>query len=264
MNFQSRKSFALSVFISIAVSACGGGGGGSSGGGTSGGGNPVVNASPGGIWSGTNTATGLPVLGLVSENGLGHFLQQDGVQYFGNVTTSGNNVTANYTGVVPYGSSFVDGSLSGTGTITGTIVERSSLSLQTSFKTAAGNSSSGTMNLTFNPLYNLDSSLATIAGNWRDPDTLAVINVNSNGVVFAQDNVSGCVVNGQIGIINSNYNAYTVSYTYSSCRGFYSSLNATTATGLGALDNSVSPNVFIIGVTNNVARYSFIGRYPKI
>jgi hypothetical protein len=243
------------------TSGCGGGGG-------SGSSNPPPppppppNASPGGIWEGTSSL-GETVVGLVTETGDFHFLQSDGVQYFGTVDTSQNALSADFQGVTQFGTVFLDGSTTGTGTLTGTVQERGSMSGTSDFTTAFGSNIDSTITLTYNALYERDSSLAIIAGNYRDPATNAIINVNSNGVIFSQDAVTGCVINGTVEVIDSRFNAYLVQYIFSGCMGLSATLNDTVANGLGTLDNTVSPEQAIIGVVNVVAGYALTGVFPR-
>jgi hypothetical protein len=183
--------------------------------------------------------------------------------YYGSVTTSGNSVSGSYTGVAPVGATFPDGSTSGTGTFSGTVQARQTLSGTLSFTTAKGSPASGSGTFTFDSLYNSGSSLATIAGNYTDTPDNAVVNVNSNGVIFSQSPTTGCVINGEVSIIDAAYDAYSISYTFSSCMGAEAFLNGTTATGLAVLDTSVSPVVAIIGVENNGAGYVLTESFPK-
>ena len=244
--------------LALTVS-CGGGGDGSS--------NqppppPPPNASPGGIWVGT-TSIGANVIGLVTETGEFHFLQDDGIQYFGTVDTSQNDLSADFTGVTEFGTVFADGSTTGTGTLTGTVQQRSTMSGNSTFTTALGNNTDSTITLSYDDLYERNSSLATVAGNYRNPATNAVVNVDNNGVLFSQDAVTGCVINGTVEVINPSFNAYLVQYRFSSCVGQYASLNDTVANGLGTLDNTVSPEQAIIGVVNGVAGYALTGVFPR-
>jgi hypothetical protein len=101
--------------------------------------------------------------------------------------------------------------------------------------------------LTYNPIYDRDSSLATLAGNFEDLRTGAIVNINSNGVAFSQNPANGCVLNGQASIINAQFNAYRVQYTYSSCQGADAVLNGVTFRGLATLDNTGSPEAIIVG-----------------
>ena len=252
-RFCRTVAMLLTGFI---LGSCGGGGGGG----------PTIvptDASPGGIWSGTDSTSGLAVTGLVTEAGEFHVIRSDNVQYFGTMSVSRNNVSGNFTGVTPVGSVFPGGSTTGTGTISGTVQERVSASLATSFRPAGGATSTSNLLLTFSSLYNRASSLATIAGNYLDPTTNAIINVNSNGVVFSQDAVTGCVITGTISIINAMFNAYRVQYSFASCRAPNTILNGTTANGLGTLDNTVTPERAIIGVVNATPGYSYAGAFPR-
>ncbi len=255
----------------LALVACGGGGG--VGGSTAapppaaGGGTPPPPPPPtrnavGGIWQGSIPAFGVTLVGLVAENGDFHFIQSDEVQYFGSVSANGSSLAGSYVGVAPVGFTFMDGARTGTGTLAGTVTARTTMNAQSAFRTALGNASSTNFTLTYNPTYERPSSLATIAGNYRDPGG-AIVNINASGVVFSQDPASSCVINGQVSIIDARFNTYRVEYSFSGCRGADVVLNGTTARGLGALDNSVSPERAIIGVVNQAAGYSYAGIFPR-
>jgi hypothetical protein len=186
-------------------------------------------------------------VGLIDESGEFHFIQSDNVQYVGNASTSGTSVSANFDGFTQFGSQFADGSTHGTGSVSGTIAERSSMSLSTQFKTDAGASNSGTLKMTFDTLYNRASSLSTISGNFADgSDT---ITISSDGSIFEQDPNTGCVVNGTVSIINASYNAYRVQYSFANCIGQYAVLNGLQFSGLGTLDNTQTPEHAIVGAT---------------
>ena len=64
------------------------------------------------------------VLGLIAETGEFHFLTEDEIQYFGTLSVSQTGVNGSFTGLAPLGFTFDDGSVRGTGTLTGTIQER--------------------------------------------------------------------------------------------------------------------------------------------
>jgi len=112
-------------------------------------------------------------------------------------------------------------------------------------------------------VYERDSSLATIAGNFTTGS--ATVNINSNGEIFSQDPTTGCVVDGTVSIIDSRYNAYRAAYSVSSCTGPDALLNGRTFRGLGTLDDTVSPERLIAGVTsgsgdNAISIVWFLGR----
>ena len=238
------KNSAAILLCAVLTTGCGGGGGGGS---SQPAPPPVTNASPGGIWEGT-LGTGQDVLGLVTESGEFHFLDANELaQYFGTVSVNANTVSAQFTGYAALGSSFADGTTRGTGSLTGTVQARSTFTATSTFQTSAGASNTNAINLTYNALYDRDSSLATIAGNFTDLRTGSIVNINSSGVAFSQNPANGCVLNGSVSIINAQFNAYRVQYSYSSCQGPDAVLNGTTFRGLATLDNAASPELVLVG-----------------
>ena len=214
-----------------------------------GGGTSPNNGTPGGIWHGNESVSGLQVTGIVDESGNFNFVRGDGVQYVGLAAVSGQSLTANVEGIVPLGFVFADGSAHGTGTITGTLQARQTINTSTKFTTDFGAVSTGTLNLTFDALYNRPSSLTTLSGNFTNTANSVVVTVSSNGALFSQDSVSGCVLNGTASVINATYNAYRVTFDYANCVGQASALNGVQFSGLATLDNTVVPERIIAGVT---------------
>ena len=256
MSLRLATHAALGFITVAALSACGGG--------VEGGGFiPTVDSSAGGIWDGKDPISGIDVIGIVTETGEARFIRADGFQSFGGVTVSWQNLSGSYTGILPFGSLFPDGSFSGTGTVVGTVKERKSLRATFDFTTMAGTRSTGTGTFTYNALYDMDSALTTFAGNYLDTASGAIITIDDNGVIFSQDPVTSCVINGQVAIIDSDYNAYRVAYSFSNCIGAEAYLNGTTATGLGVLDALTDPESIIVGVSNGHAGYALSGRYPR-
>lgn len=231
---------------------------------------PPPDASPGGIWQGTQTSSGQSqqVIGLITETGEFHFIQADGVQYIGALGIDGNAASGTFEAAVPIGEQFVDGSTGGGGTLTFTINERQTITGTFTFVTDAGSSSEGDISLAFNPLYNRNSSLATIAGTYTDafaPGSDAVT-VSSNGQLFYQDGSgTNCTANGQVSIINASFNAYRISFQYSGCGGSFAALNGSTFSGIGTLDNTVSPEQVVAGVTGIVqgSRFAIVYLYDR-
>src|SRR5687767_12068498 len=105
---------------------------------------PAPEASPGGVWQGTSSL-GFGVVGLVSESGQFHFIQGDGAQLVGRLTTSGDELSANFVGYVPFREKFDDGSTTGVGSLSGNLDERSSISADIDFTTSRGDSSQSTI-----------------------------------------------------------------------------------------------------------------------
>lgn len=214
---------------------------------------PTGQSSPGGIWKGIESVSGLQVTGIVDESGNFQFVRSDGLQYVGKASVSGTSLTANMDGIVPLGYTFTDGSRHGTGTVTGTLTARTSIQSNTTFTTDNSSSpSKGTLNLTFDTSYNRASALTTIAGNFRDASSAkstAILNINSNGVMFSQDSATGCVLNGTVSIINASYNSYAVQFDYANCTGNLSALNGVQFSGFAKLDNSLSPEQLLVAAT---------------
>jgi len=219
---------------------CGGGGGDSAP-------PPVTNQAVGGIWRIDTTLNGQHVkgVGLVAEDGRVVSFSQNLTNGcasvgIGSISATGSTISGTAkVGIVSFafapgvtvGCTFSDGATSASEIISGSVA--------------------------FDPLYNTASSLAAISGDWTGP-TNVVMHINSTGAIFARDPTSGCVVNGQVSLINSNYNSYAVSATYSSCLGSASALNGVTASGLAAVDSSVSPNVLYVGYSATVAGATLI------
>ena len=248
------------------LSGCGGGGSSSALGSSappSGSTLPTTNATPGGIWRGVDSVSNLQVIGLVDEAGEFHFIRTDNVQYVGTATVSTDTISASFEGFTQLGSVFADNSDHGTGTVAGTVQARSTLSLSTQFKTDSGAVSNGTLDLTFDTLYNRASSLATISGNFSNNGV--EVTLSSNGTIFWQDPRTSCVVNGTVSIINATYNAYRVQFTYASCTGQDAALNGLEFNGMATLDNTQSPEHAIVGATAKSANadYAVVLNMPR-
>lgn len=269
--------------ILVLLSACGGGGGDSGGGGPP---PPPTNQSPGGIWtveyaeaSGPNTGDTIQARALVTETG---DLFYAGINTtngcatvgFGQVTVNGSTVAGSTNDAIVLFSqaagvnttcTYPDGSTSGTSTLSGTLAQRSSLGLTVTSTTSGGTAlGSETHTWSYSSLYAETPSLATVAGNYADgSDTLTV---SSDGTIFEQDPVSGCVVNGQASVVNPTYNGYNLTFTYSNCTGSAAVLNGITVTGLGYYDDSVSPNEIVVGLHATVNGHVIVvaGILPKM
>ncbi len=244
------KTFArfLSVLSLTAFCvACGGGGGGAVPNPP-----PVTNASPGGIWAGIDS-DGDSVLALVTETGRFHFIDEFGNQGTGILSVSnGNDVTSDFQLVTEPGSTFPDGTTLADCTLSGTVTERQTMSVTANCTTTAGLQDQITVALDYQTIYDRDSSLATIAGLY-DGGLGYVINIASDGTIFAQDSVSGCVINGQVRVIDNAFNAYDLDVGFSSCTGQEAILNGTSFVGIGTLDNTVIPEMLIVAVVGDVA-----------
>ena len=223
---------------------------------------PAQEASPGGVWQGTSSL-GSGVVGLVSESGQFHLIQGDGAQLVGSLSMSGDQLSANFVGYVPFGEKFDDGSTSGVGSVSGNLDERSRISADISFTTSRGAASQSTIALSYDPIYGRDSSLESVAGNYLDTARNVVINVNNDGELFSQDPRSHCITNGTVSVIDPAFNLYRVQYTFSNCKGHEKDLNGTVAEGLATLDDTQSPEAMIMGVEVAAAGHAFAGVFPR-
>lgn len=219
------------------------------GGGNDGGGGPAPNAAVGGLWAGATTISGesSALVGIVTEDGRGYFVSEmPDVVYWGTATSSGNQVTLALNGAGLLGWRFPDESASGTGSVSGTIKARATISGDWSFTTAGGARTTGTVSLDYLPDYADDSSLAVIAGNYTDTFWLmgGVFNIASNGELFYQDPIDGCVINGKFAIIDPAWNAYDIEYSYSNCPAF-PFFNDVTFRGLATYDADLGEVVVI-------------------
>jgi len=212
---------------------------------------PPTDEAIGGIWQGTDSDL-TAILALSTESGRIHFINGDGNQGFGTAVVDGTAVTINYTLVPEFGTMLIDGSTFATCSAAGTIRERQSLSLTTNCTTELGAESTVSALLAYDNLYDRDSSLATIAGIYND--FTEILTIDANGVLFEQNSLTGCVYNGQVSIIDSNFNAYDILLDISGCGSMTDILNGSVFTGIATLDNIPgNPEVLIAGLTGNVA-----------
>jgi hypothetical protein len=208
------------------------------------------NASATGVWGGTDSVTGMSVVGYIDSAGNAVFIRADGVQFAGVTQVSGGGTVV--AAVVAYtnfgGAPFKDGSTYGLGTLNGTVVTGSTLTLRLSFTTNGGTAGSGSWSLAFNTVTNSGSSLTTISANYTDTASGSVISIAGDGVVTGQNPANSCVVNGTVTIINSTYDTYQVSLTYANCTGAYAVLNGLQLTGLAVFNPNTSPTQLTISV----------------
>jgi hypothetical protein len=222
-----------------------------------------------GVWSGTDTGSGLALVGIVDSQNDAAFIRADGVLYAG--TNSGQPtisviqgaLAAQMQGYSPFGGSFADGSTFGIGTLGGTVTTGKTLDGTWSFTTVANptnvNSTAGTTTTTqwalnFESAFAGAPSLSTISGNYTDtttgdPSEGAVLAISASGSVTAQAASTGCVLNGQVTATDTANQIYKFSYSYASCTGDFTVLNGIQFTGLGALNTKSSPVGLVIGVS---------------
>ncbi|MCZ6819976.1 MAG: hypothetical protein O7G31_10875 [Calditrichaeota bacterium] len=132
--------------------------------------------------------------------------------------TNGNQVSGSGTLYATPGFTLNDGSAVADLTILdGTVVTNSTLDL---IVDAAGRTL--TILTTFDAIYNRGSDLATVAAVYStfdiygDPSSFII---DASGAISGQSN-SGCVLTGQVSIIDAAFNAYDVTLDVASCGGF--------------------------------------------
>jgi hypothetical protein len=215
-------------------------------------------------------AVGSAILGLVAETGEMFFdgpgsATSDGVYHVGQFTTTANTADANVAAITKQNSIYPDRGTSGTGTLDCDIVERASLtdciaSITTGPAAIGGGRTwtTGPVSLSFSSQYNRPSSLATIAGNYgatygQPPGSSLALTISSSGVLFAQDAVTGCVINGTVTTIDPRFNMYGVIMTPMNCAVQFNVPDGSQLKGLATLDNSQTPEYVRIGAADTVS-----------
>jgi hypothetical protein len=222
-----------------------------------------------GIWTGTDSASGLELTGFINANGQVDFIRSDGVEFVGTAQVSGTTLDIALNGYTQYSYQFSDGSTFGTGTFSGTFTSDSTISGSLQLTTADDTAITSTWSLTFDSLYNTASSLGTISGTYTDnlaavsdgldPLSGASVTISSSGVLYAQGSSNDCVVNGTITVTNASYDLYQVSYTFANCSGTYAVINGVQFSGLAELNTDASPAVVVIAVTGESTTGAYYG-----
>lgn len=252
---------ASSLILAVLISACGGGGGGgsSSGGGGS---NESPDLSAGGVWEGVQSLTGEPdlfITGVVTENGDFHFVREDGAQFVGQVSVSGDRATGTYRALLAEGDVFVDGTNSGDGELDLTVSERDELRGNFRFETDGGLIDEGSLTLSYDSVYGEPSSTAIVSGIYTDSDDPQrdSLVIDEFGGITYQDGPTGCSGNGQIEPVDERFNAYELTFTFSNCSGEDAVINGETFDGLATLDVTADPEELIFGLAGVVQGIEF-------
>ncbi len=232
---------------------------------------PPANAQPslGGIWKGqlmVPSGATLPALVLVTEDGRFFSVAQNVSNDCADVAQGSLLLTGgDYSGTGDFGiisatgdigaqvdCAFSDGSVWGTGVLSGSLVPGSTLSWTADDTTSMGTALATSGTLSFDDVYNEASSLSKLAGKWT-VSTGALLTIDADGTILSQDAASGCEVNGKVSLINGKYNAYAVTATYSNCGANGSALNGLSGTGLMTLDDTQNPSVLYVGYSMTLA-----------
>jgi len=172
---------------------------------------PSVNAA--GIYegslSGVPSAKAQVVVAIIADNGEGRMSLADDTYYRLNVTTDAANFSSSFSGYSRSGS-LPNGAQSISGTIAGTVAS-SNLSLNATL--TGPDSTQQSLMLGFDNTYNLNSSLANLAGNW----TATVNGVTLTATIQQDGSFTGadsnnCTYSGAFTLIDANFNAYAESH----------------------------------------------------
>jgi hypothetical protein len=224
---------------------------------------PVTNASPLGVWSGSDSVSGLAVTALINSTGQGSFIRADGLQFVGAAQTSGNTLAVTVDGYTDFSALFKDGSNHGIGTLNGAVKTTTTLSASLTFTTDGGTPLTGSWALSYQPQSNDPSSPLAVSGNYTDNVTGTVLSINTQGTMTSQNAGNGCVLNGTISTDDTAHNIYEVAYTYGNCTGTYAQLNGLQFTGLGTLNSQLSPHQLTLAVVGASAtsKYGIVSTY---
>lgn len=236
-----KKLFCLSVLFVLCLSvvvSCGGGSDSSP--------SPVVNENPEGIWTGTFTESGMGtyVVDMLVYNGEIIGLSTDASAIFvGTYTVSGNSITAD---VKAYA---IGGGPYATSVITGTFSEQSQFDATfSSTYISSGTTSTGSITLTYDSIYDRSSSLAMLEGTWSETDGAYTItaDVDAFGSLSGTD-TAGCGYSGVISILDPNKNLYGIDIDVSTCSSFNGSYD-----GFAVLTDTTTQNdTFVYTVSND-------------
>lgn len=220
----------------------------------------TTNASATGFWSGSDSVSGQTVIALINAAGQATFIRGDGVQFTGTVQVAGSTLATAVDGYTNFGTAFSDGSTYGIGTLNGTVVTGSSITATLSFTTNGNTALSGSWSLTYQAVSSNASATATIAGNYTDTVTGAVLSINSNGVM-SESATNSCVLNGSVSTNDTTHDLYEVAFSYGNCGGTYAVLNSVQFTGLATLNTAVSPaqlTIAIVGTSAASVQYGIV------
>lgn len=219
MSLHNRLLPIVTITGSSLMVGCGGNSGGSCGYGSSYGSyggcaGPVITGD--GYYEGILTSQGnappTPVVAIIADNGDGAIAGQDGTYYRLNVSLPANNVTGTYF-ALSQGATFPNGTQATSGTISAV----ASPNLSGTLSDQIGGTEP--LAFTFDTIYNLGSSLTSLAGTWSYTANgfSLTATIGPDGTFSAQDS-NNCSYAGAFVLIDPNFNAYGESHTRT-CNG---------------------------------------------
>ena len=206
-----------------------------------------------GIWLGTDSVGGQEVIALINAAGQAEFIRSDYSQYAGKLTVTEAAISATLDGFPNFPDTFADGSGGGTGTLTATVNQTTSITGSLAFVSSGGTSYPGNFTLGYVSTSALGSTMADVAGSYsdqstNDPNTGATITIAATvsagvtsttaGTIVSTGATTGCVMAGTIMTADPTTDVYEVAYSYTGCTGAFAPLNGVALTGLAALNNS--------------------------
>jgi hypothetical protein len=219
MSFHNRILPVVTITGSSLMVGCGGYSGGSCGYGSYGSsacappGNITVDGYYEGTLSSQGAAQATPVVAIIADNGDGAMSGQNGTYYRLNVSLAGNSASGTFYGLsqeanFPNGTQATSGSVSAFATppgLSGTLTDR----------TGAAES----LQVNFDTVYNLSSSLGTLAGTWSYAANgfSLTATIRPDGTFSGVDS-NNCSYSGAFGLIDPNFNVYSESYSRT-CNG---------------------------------------------
>lgn len=227
---SSRKvnmPFAL-LGLLVITTGCGGGGGGIATGPIEI--TPPEQVDPGGIWIGTVESPDLGnAVGISTSAGELRFVDERNVSFAAQVQQIGYDFAdPNASLFAAPGSVFSNGSTVVHGPVQAAIYEQEAIGMD-----VLADADEGLIfQARYSTIHRRNSSLTRVSDTWRD-ESDNTYTIDANGYIFGQ-NARGCVYDGQISLIDTDYNVYRVEMNTSSCEEHDGSFS-----GLGALfDNA--------------------------
>jgi len=222
----------------------------------------TATADAAGIWTGTDSISGLAVTGLINTAGQSEFIRADGLLFAGTLVISESTLSGTLYGYSPYGTTFPDGSDFGLGTFGATVVTAASIDATWNFTTVKSATTENMWSLSYDPLYITASSTTAIAGTYTNTETIgpsaaATVTISASGAISATSTASGCVLTGQVTANEPTDDIYKVTFSYASCTD--TTLNGVQFAGLGMLNSAVTPAQVLVAVTGEAPDQSNYG-----
>jgi hypothetical protein len=194
----------------------------------------ATSVSPGGIYTGS--VANSDALALITEKGEFHIVIPEGnIHYVGQMQSSPTGMTATLAGVTELGSTFGDGSRTGTGTMTGVVSPRDGIGATLTFRTANGTTSTSQVVLDFDTSYLTPGGLQQLQGTYGSSGSAGI---TDSGTFSSFDASTNCAGLGTIQILDLRYNMFYVKYSYTGCAGASAVLNNVEFTGFAVTGQS--------------------------